>query len=107
MNILKVHDLFEYQVSSIMWDFDHNSLPTALNSLFIKSKNIHSHSTRFANADKVLVNKVNTHKYGLMSFRIIGASTLNKLKDHDFYNNSRTKNIFLSYLKKILISKYE
>ena len=37
----------------------------------MRSKNIHSHSTRFANADKVLVNKVNTHKYGLMLFRII------------------------------------
>ena len=90
-----------------MWDFDHNSLPNALNSLFNKTRNTHSHGWRFANADKLVIERVNTSKYGLMSFKVIGANKLNKLKDCDFYKNAHTKQVFLNSLKENIISKYE
>ena len=105
-NTLKVHDLFKYQVSSIMWDYDHNTLPKSLNSLFTKTKNVHSYRTRFANADKLTVDRVNTHKYGDMSFRVIGAITLNELKDCDFYNDARSKQTFLHSLRSNIIDAY-
>ena len=107
LNVLKVHDLFQYQVSSIMWDFDHYTLPHALNPLFNKTRDTHSYGTRFANADKLTVERVNTSKYGLMSFKVIGANKLNELKDCDFYNNARTKQVFLNSLKENIISNYE
>ena len=90
-----------------MWDFDHKTLPNALNSLFNKTRDTHSYGTRFANADKLTVERVNTSKYGLMSFKVIGANKLNELKDCDFYKNARTKQVFLKSLKENIISKYE
>ena len=106
ITILKVHDLFQYQVSSIMWDYDHNTLPKSLNSLFTKTKNTHSYGTRFANADKLTIDRVNSHKYGDMSFRVIGANKLNELKDCDFYNEARTKQMFLNSLKNNIFDTY-
>ena len=91
LNTLKIDDLFQYQVSSLMWDFDHNTLPNALNSLFNKTRNTHSYGTRFANADKLNIERTNTSRYGLMSFKVIGASKLNELKDCDYYNNACSK----------------
>ena len=106
INTLKVNDLFQYQVSSIMWDYDHNTLPKSLNSLFTKTKTTHSYRTRFANADKLTVGRVNSHKYGDMSFKVIGATKLNELKDCDFYIEARSKQIFLHSLKKSIIDNY-
>ena len=89
-----------------MWDYDHNSLPKSLNSLFTKTKNTHSYRTRFANADKLTVDRVNSYKYGVMSFKVIGATKLNELKDCDFYNEARTKQMFLNSLKINIIDAY-
>ena len=106
INILKVRDLFQYQVSSIMWDYDHNILPKSLISLFTKTKNTHSYRTRFANADKLTVDRVNSYKYGDLSFKVIGATKLNELKDCDFYNNARSKVMFLDSLKNNILDAY-
>ena len=106
INVLKVKDLFQYQVSSIMWDYDHNTLPKSLNSLFTKTTTTHSYRTRLANADKLTIDKVNTHKYGDMSFKVIGATKLNELKDCDFYNSARTKKLFLDSLKNNTLDTY-
>lgn len=106
LNTLKIDDLFQYQVSSLMWDFDHNTLPNALNSLFNKTRNTHSYGTRFANADKLNIERTNTSRYGLMSFKVIGASKLNELKDCDYYNNACSKRAFLNSLKENLINAY-
>ena len=89
-----------------MWDYDHDTLPKALNSLFTKTKNTHSHGTRFANVDKLTVDRVNSHKYGDMSFKVIGATKLNELKDCDFYNEARTKQMFLNSLKNNIFDTY-
>ena len=90
-----------------MWDYDHNTLPKSLNSLFTKTKSTHSHRTRFANADKLTIDKVNSHRYGDMSFKVIGATKLNELKDFDFYNDARTKKLFLDSLKNNILDTYQ
>ena len=82
----------------------HNTVPSALNLLFNKTRNLHSHATRFANADKLIIDRVNTSKYGLMSFKIIGANILNALKNCD--NNAHTKRAFLNSIKEDIVSKY-
>ena len=47
MNILKVHDLFEYQVSSIMWDFNHNTAVRWRNDVVVTGS-LESHSEKQA-----------------------------------------------------------
>ena len=106
LNILKFGDLFQYQVSSIMWDYDHNMIPSSLCSLFIKTNSRHTYGTRFANADKLIVDKGNSYKYGDMSFKAIGASRLNEMKDCDFYRNARTKQVFMNSLKNSILDTY-
>ena len=105
-NVLKVADLFQYQVSSIMWDFDHNTLPKTLNLLFTKTKNTHSYGTRFANADKLTIDRVNSVKYGDKSFKVIGATKLNELKNCDFYTSARSKQVFLDSFKNEILDTY-
>ena len=106
LGILKINDLFQYQVSSLMWDFDNNNLPKSLNILFNKTRNIHAYRTRFVNSDKLTVARVNSSAYGDKSFRVIGAVKLNELKDCDFYNNALTKESFLNSLRENMLAKY-
>ena len=89
-----------------MWDYDHDTLPNSISTLFNKTRNTHSHGTRSANADKLNIERTNTNKYGLQSFKVIGATTLNELKDCDYYRNARSKRTFQNYLKDKLISEY-
>ena len=106
LGILKIYDLFQYQVSSLMWDFDHNTLPKSLNVLFKKTRNMHAYSTRFVNSDKLTIPRVNSSAYGDKSFQVIGAVKLNQLKDCDYYNNALTKQSFLKSLKETMVGKY-
>ena len=106
LNVLKIEDLFKYKVSSLMWDYDHNNLPNALKALFKKTRDTHSYGTRSANADKLDVERTNTTRYGINSFKVIGATILNKLKDCDYYKNAQSKSIFLKSHKEALLSTY-
>ena len=106
LGILSVSDSYQYQLSSLMWDLDHNMLPSSLSSHFRKRKNDHHHLTRMATANKFSIKKSNTKRYGLNSFHVQGSLTLNKLKDLDIYNNSGTKNIFLKRLKHTFLEAY-
>ena len=105
LGILKIRDLFQYQISCIMWDFDHNDLPKSLLSMFKKSSDTHNYATRFASADKLDVGRVNT-KYGDRSFKIIGASKLNELKTTEIYKNANSRNTFLRSLKFGILETY-
>ena len=106
LEILSLSDLFQYQISSLLWDLDHDTLPTSLSGYFRKRKNDHSHSTRMATAEKFSVKKSNTKRFGLKSFQVQGSQILNKMKDLDIYKNSGSKKIFLIKLKKSFLEFY-
>ena len=106
INILSLIDQRHLQVSSLMWDLDHNSLPPTLSSYFKKCEDIHQHNTRHAANGKLQIKKNNTIKYGVNSFQVQGSLTLNSLKDLDIYKNAISKKSFLSNLKKSLINNY-
>ena len=89
-----------------MWDYDHNTIPNSLCSLFIKTNSRHTYGTRFANADKLIVDTGNSYKYGDMSFKAIGASRLNEMKDCDLYRNAHTKQVFMNSLKNSILDTY-
>ena len=98
--------IYKYQVSSLMWDLDHDILPRSISSYFTKLRNVHDHSTRLADIDKLCINKTNTKRYGLRSFKIEGAKMLNSLKDQAMYRNARSKSDFLRKLKLFYLEKY-
>ena len=65
--ILSLSDQTHLQISSLMWDLDHEILPPTLSSYFTKSNTVHQHNTRHADTGKLHIKKTNTKKYGLNS----------------------------------------
>jgi hypothetical protein len=106
LEILTLHDLYHKQLASLLWDLDHNELPTSLSRLFTRRDEVHNHSTRLAISSKYTVKITNTKRYGEKSFQIEGAILLNKLKDLDIYKTSNTKSTFLMKYKKSLLVLY-
>ena len=106
LKILSLYDLVQYQMSSLMWDLDHNTLPGSLSSYFSKRKIVHDHLTRHAYNDKYSIKKCNTNRYGINSFQVQGSLTLNKLKDIDIYLKSHSKFAFLNNLKLQYLETY-
>ena len=106
MNILKINDIYECQLASLMWDYEHNTLPNSLFCLFKKRNEIHNYNTRSAHAGKLSVNKSNTKRYGLKSFHVQGSKILNNLLDEELYKESKSKSSFLRNFKKRLLENY-
>ena len=46
LNILKIKDLFNHKIVSLMWDFDHHSLPDSLPLMFTRRDEIHNRNLR-------------------------------------------------------------
>ena len=106
LQILPISDLLKYQVSSLMWDLDHNLLPESLSTYFVKRRVDHDHLTRMATSDKLTITKYNTSKYGHKSFQNQGALLLNELKEQELYVNARSKHVFFKKLKEIFFATY-
>ena len=62
LQILKLSDLFKHQIASFMYEYDHNDLPEAFNSLFHKVN--HSSTTRSTSLGKLALRKTNPVRYG-------------------------------------------
>ena len=62
LQLLSLDDSLKYKVVSLMWDFDHDNLPSAFSTLFSKRNNYHDHLTRMAPSDKLTITKTNTSK---------------------------------------------
>ncbi len=106
LNILKVKDLFSYKIASLMWDFDHNTLPDSLALQFTRGDVIHNRNFRDHNKNKVYTAQRFCNKYGYDSISHYGAILLNNLKDFTFYENCHSKKQFQSKYKSILLEPY-
>ena len=45
LNIMNVNDQIYYQLSTLMWDYDHDVLPSSLTQCFTWSNRIHTYKT--------------------------------------------------------------
>ena len=104
LSILKSHDQYLLNLSSMMWDYDHNKLPKSLNKWFKKTN--HQHLTRFATTGKLQPCTISTKKIGDYSFRNEGTQILNLLKDTPLYNDSISKTAFTKKMKLALLQSY-
>ena len=89
-----------------MWDYDNNIMPPSLAANFIRKNTVHPYHTRAASSGKLHVESTNTKTYESKSFKIIGAKTLNQLKNLSMYSEALTKKSFLDKLKKLLLENY-
>ena len=104
--ILTVKDQIKVQITSIMWDYDHDTLPPHLNSFFIRSSEVHHHNTRGASCGKLFFKPINSTSYGLKSLKFKGAKIINDFLGTDIYRNAKTKKAFLKNSKLDLVSLY-
>ena len=106
LKILKLDDQLQLQLSSLMWDYDHNTLPLSLQDYFKRVNLVHNYSTRSSVKGKLYCSKVNTVKHGIKSFKYQGTKILNNLKNLNIYQNTGIKHKFLKDLKLLLLSEY-
>ena len=105
LNILKLDDIYTLKLYSLMWDYDHNLIPSSLNIWFNKIP-CHDYETRFVTKGKLTPCVVKSTKYGLRSFRYQGRNILNELKDMDIYTTAKAKSYFLKNIKAELLNAY-
>ena len=106
LKILKFDDLFKTQVASLMWDYDHGTLPVSLTPLFVRRNEIHSMNLRNAANNQLYTATKRNSKFGSNSFSQIGSLLLNELKNMSIYNESNSKSTFIMKYKRWLIEKY-
>ena len=106
LKILNIDDLFKLQLSSLMWDYDHDIIPSSLKDLFKRSNIVHKYGTRGATRGNLYYSKVNNTKYGINSFKYQGIQILNNLQDLRIYKDAQIKSKFLKTFKVNLISEY-
>ena len=96
--ILKIDDLYILQLASLMWDYDHDIIPSSLKIWFNKTP-LHKYKTRFVSKGKLAPCISKTEKFGVRSFKFQGRNILNQLKDLDIYTTSKTKWTFIKNSK--------
>ena len=106
LKILTIEDQIQLQISSLMWDYDHNLLPEHLRQRFTRSNLVHSYKTRSAAQGSLFYTKVNSTSFGIKSFKYQGVKTLNELLSKNYYIAAKNKKLFIRTLKAELILKY-
>ena len=62
LKILDLDHQLQVQLSSLMWDYDHDTLPTSLNPYFKRVNLVHNYSTMSATIGNLYYSKVYTSK---------------------------------------------
>ena len=104
LKILKCKDQYLVSLASVMWDYDHETIPETLKTWFNKPH--HSYPTRFAMLGKLTPPVSNSTKFGTYSFRNEGTKLLNELKDTELYLKSRSRKNFITKFKNEIINNY-
>ena len=106
LKVLNVDHQLQVQLSSLMWDYDHNTLPLSLRAHFQRANLVHNYRTRGASKGSLHHCKVHTYKHGIKSFKYQGIKILNDLKNMRTYQDATSKGNFLRELKSDLLSSY-
>ena len=107
LKLLKIDDLFKYNIAGVMWDHDHGILPTCFSNFFKNISDIHSYQSRSSAAHKLSENVIiHTKSHGESMLKFQGPKTLNELKNYSFYNLSKTKKRFQARYKEFLLDFY-
>jgi len=77
LNILKLHDIYIFELAKLMHKFHHDLLPTSSKDLFQKTADVHRHNTRYATKQNYFIQvstnagkkKISSRSYFLGKFR--------------------------------------
>ena len=106
LQILRFGELFKTHLASLMWDYDHETLPENLNLLFSRRSDVHSINLRNTSNQRLYTSTRRNTNYGSNSFSHTGSLLLNELKDMNIYNESASKTVFLKNYKHLMFANY-
>ena len=106
LKILKVKDLYNQKIMSLMWDFDHSKLPLSLSALFTRRNEIHNRNLRDQKYNKLYTANRFHNRHGYDSFTHYGATLLNKVKVIPFYEDCCSKPVFQNKYKSCILDTY-
>ena len=107
LKVLKIPDIFSYQILKLMYDYYSGKLPTALHS-FTQFEDVHSYETRSKSRELFIVPSVNSTNFGKNSIFFLGPTAWN-----DHIRNSQqileisSLNVLKRYLKKHFLDSYD
>ena len=61
LNILKLHNIYEFELAKLMHKLHHDLLPTSFKDLFQKTADVHRHNTRYATNQNYFIQQVSTN----------------------------------------------
>ena len=100
--ILKIEDLYSFQLGQFMYNYNNNTLPSVFNRMFPKNQSFHSYPTRQSNEFHLPLLRTLLAKN---TFIYTGPQFWNSLGDD--IKNSSTLNAFKSNLKSALLQSYD
>ena len=100
--ILKIADLYSFQLGQFMYNYNNNSLPSAFDRMFQKNQSFHNYPTRRSNEFHLPLLRT---LLAQNTFIYTGPRLWNSLDDA--IKNSRTLNSFKSNLRYSLLQSYD
>ena len=104
LKILKIEDVFTLEKLKLVFDYQNESLPEVLSSLFTKNVQIHTHLTR---GNKLHIPSINTTHFGIWSLRYNCAVIWNQLNNDIGLNISMSKYVLTNKFKNFIFDLYE
>ena len=102
LNIIKLCDLVQLHISTFMYKFHNNLLPSYFDAFFTEIRNVHSYNTRAATNESCYLPRARTN-YRLFNIRFQGPKVWNSLAENIKLSSLKG---FKDNLKKELLSKY-
>ena len=99
--ILKVKDLYSFQLGQFMYNYNNNSLPSAFDNMFPRNQSFHNYPTRRSNEFHLPLLRT---LLAQNTFIYTGPHYWNSLKDD--IRGARSLNTFKSKLKKDILQSY-
>jgi len=81
LKILKLNDIYQFELVKSMHKFHHGILPEIYKEYFRETSSVHSYQTRFTNMENYFIHRVSS-KAGKKSISYRGASLWNKVEQN-------------------------
>ena len=105
LEILKFQDSIVVNNCKFVYDFLNNNLPGSFNNIFIRTDELHDHTTRQATTGKLYIPSYKTTNFGLKSIYKRCINSWNQLST-EFNLINRNNNVYNSAIKDIDLLKY-
>ena len=114
LNILRINEIFEFQIIRFVYDCLHKISPTQFHEWFTLSTDVHDHATRSTTSlggngvitlnNNLFLHQARTSHYGLKSIRISGPKFWNNVPLN--IRTIQVRNVFTTTLKKHFLLLY-